>query len=689
MGVKRDIVRTSTDIIARMNPSFDKDQIEAIVKRIVKEDLHNPTVIMDNNVTGDGGVMTLTEFCSWIDKRNPVISGNATFYCQPEEMLSPTSNMLRALKKGRKAVKIKMFSYNPASDEYQMLDLEQGNIKVIMNAEYGGSGAPTAAFYTKYSPAATTLMAQSIITTMAAFFEGFVGDNQKFFSANECYDWMLHVIRKDQKIPKWIKRHTWEEVSRRIKMHFYMLSMDDYRGIDDFVSHCSDDELTYLYYANNLRQFVQDHPKIQNLIRGILTDLPNYQAAEKEVPAQFMNKFPKDGGAEITKYNKWMSKEMFLDPYSVPECIKPYMDELKALVTQFVYVEYITPDSIIKLNNHKRNTVLLVDTDSNIINADLFVAFIVNEIFPNDSFGRPKMYNEMILVNVLAALLDVNVASLLDFYGRCHHMNKESRAELTMKNEFMFRRLFLMLVKKRYCASIVLREGNIIIPFKPEIKGVDFIKAGVTDDVEKRFKKILMDYILFSDDIELHEMMTELKKFEREIYRDLNAGGTRYLKPQQFKAAAAYSNVTDEFGNAIGSKAWSLPVYRGSIAWNELFPTRKINSLDRVKVVKTVIQQPRDLEILRDRFPEDYRIIQRKIYNNPNGYIQNSGLKYICVPNSATELPPWMVAIIDKDVIVSDIMASFRSVLEALSIEPVIFKTPSGKANLPSAMIAV
>ena len=39
-----------------------------------------------------------------------------------------------------------MFKYNPNSDEYAMLDLDQANKKVIMNAEYGGSGAPTAAF---------------------------------------------------------------------------------------------------------------------------------------------------------------------------------------------------------------------------------------------------------------------------------------------------------------------------------------------------------------------------------------------------------------------------------------------------------------------------------------------------------------------------------------------------------------
>lgn len=279
---------------------------------------------------------------------------------------------------------------------------------------------------------------------------------------------------------------------------------------------CTDDQLTYLFYANNMKEFISRNPTIVELIGNVLSTLPLYEAAEKEVPPQFAADFD-----SVDAYNGWVSKEIFLNPYSIPKCIKGYMDQIIELFTQFIYVEYITPDSIVKLNNHKRNTVLLVDTDSNIINADLFVSFILTEIFPGSTFSRPKLYNEMILVNVLASSLDKAVVKQLDYYGRCHNMDEASRAELTMKNEFMFRRLFLMRTKKRYAASIVLREGNIMIPFKPELKGLDFIKAGVTDEVSAKFSKMLQDHVLYSDDLELHEMMRDLKKFERDIYYDL------------------------------------------------------------------------------------------------------------------------------------------------------------------------
>lgn len=674
MSFKKAYIEQTRDIIMRLDPSLDTEAVEKAVASIVKEYMKDPTIIMDNNVTGDNFKTTLTGLCNWMEKQTPVISGNATFYCQPKALRSPTSNMLKALKLGRKSIKKEMFKLKPTSDEYQQKDLEQQNLKVIMNADYGGSGTPTAAFYTKYSPAATTLMAQSIITTMAAFFESFVGDNQKFFNINECYDWIVRVLSKTEEIPKWVRIPTWNEVARRIESHFITLNMDDIPILNRYIRSCSDKELVYLYYANNMKGFISENHKVAELIYNILTALPLYEAAEKETPDEFKNQFD-----SVDNYNKWVSEVMFLNPYNIPDVIKPFMDPLTKLMKQFVYVEYITPDSIAKLNNHRRNTVLLVDTDSNMINANIFVSFVQNEMFPGSTFNRSRMYNDMILVNVLAACLDGCVASLLDYYGRCHNMDEESRAELSMKNEFMFRRFFLMKTKKRYVASIVLREGNIMIPFKSEIKGMDFIKAAVSDNVENRFKGMIQKHILYSDRLELHELMIELKAFENEIYEDLKHGSTTYLKSQMLKDENAYSK----------DKLWSLQVYKGSSVWNAIYPNNRIYALDRVSILKLIVTGPQDLDLIRDKYPNEAEIVMKNIFNSEDPNLRNAGLKIIAIPNSIKEIPEWLIPLIDYDVIVSDTIASFRSVLDALNIEDMNFKTPNNKANITSCLISI
>lgn len=692
MGFKKEYLEEAVNTILRINPSLDKDDVEDAVKRIMKSTLKDPSIELDNNVTGENRMTTLTGFCAFIEKRNPVISGNATLYCQPEELQSPTSNMLRALKKERKEVKHEMFKYNPFSDEYADLDLDQGNKKVIMNAEYGGSGAPTAAFYTKYSPAATTLLAQSIITTMAAFFEGFIGNNHKFFHINECMDWMNTVVKKKKdKIHKWIFIPTPKDVIHRIVSHFYMFNINDYKIIESYVNNCSDKERIYLYYANNMNEFIERHPIVINHIRNILISLPILEAVDgKEAPVAFQDKFKADEfNTAADKYNKWLSKEMFLDPYSIPDVIKDDITALRELIIQYVFIEYITPDSIVKLNNHMRNTVLLVDTDSNIINADLFVNFVRKHIFPGESFGRSSLYNDMILVNTLASIVSTCVEKMLDFYGRCHRMNKEARAELAMKNEFLFRRFFIMKTKKRYAASIALREGNIMMPFKLEIKGMDFIKAGVSEVVKKRFTKMLETHILYSEELELHELMKDLKKFENEILHDLKTGGINYLKPQMYKAEGAYKSIKDENGRVIGSKAWSLPVFRGSAVWNELYPDKKINSLDRVKIIKLITTSDSNLSIIKSKYPKEYQMVIDKIYNSNNEEIRKAGLKVICIPSSVKKIPEWIIPLIDFDTIISDVISSFRSVLDALDLEEMYFKTPNGNASITSCLISL
>jgi len=688
MGFKQSYVDAAVSTILKAHPEYNEEDVKQIVSRVVKERMTDPSVLMDNNVTGENHNTTLTYLCNWIDKRKPVVSGNATFYCQPNEMLSPTSNMLRELKVGRKRVKKEMFKYNPESDEYAQLDLDQQNKKVIMNAEYGGSGTPTAAFYTKYSPAATTLMAQSIITTMAAFFESYVGDNQKFFHIDECIDWMNTVIsKKKDKVAKWIRIPTEYEVAHRIKLHFYMANRNHFNIIDKYINGCTDDERAYLYYANNMKAFITDHPKITKLISDILTTLPLLEASDHEVPVQYQDKFV--GKKALDEYNKWVANEMFLDPYNIPAKVKDITAELVDLSYQYVYVEYLTPDSIVKLNNHKRNTVLLVDTDSNIINSDLFVSFVLDNVFPGSTFNRSRLYNEMILTNVLATILDKGVKGILDYYGRCHNMDDPSRAELTMKNEFMFRRFFLMKTKKRYAASIVLREGNMMLPFKLEIKGMDFIKAGVTDDVTSKFTNMLKNHILNSDEPQLHNMMKEIKKFEKEIYNDLRNGGTKYLKSSQYKPEEGYSKIKDASGRVVGSKAWSLPVFRGSEVWNILNPDKLINSLDRVSIVKLTVTNINDLLKIKDQFPNEYDNVITKIYGSNDPNIIKAGMKVICIPNTVREIPSWLIPLIDYDVIISDVISSFKSVLDSLKLEGMEFKTPNGKANITSCLISL
>jgi hypothetical protein len=111
--------------------------------------------------------------------------------------------------------------------------------------------------------------------------------------------------------------------------------------------------------------------------------------------------------------------------------------------------------------------------------------------------------------------------------------------------------------------------------------------------------------------------------------------------------------------------------------------------MDRVKVVKLVVSGSSDIERIKDKYPEEYKLIHDKIFNSRNPEIAKAGLKVIAIPSIVTEVPGWIVELIDYDVTISDVVSSFRSILDALKIEGVHVKTPNGKANIVSSLISI
>ena len=57
----------------------------------------------------------------------------------------------------------------------------------INKFDYGGSGAPTSAFYSEHSGPATTVSAQSVISTTENTFEAFIADNYYFLDLNDFF----------------------------------------------------------------------------------------------------------------------------------------------------------------------------------------------------------------------------------------------------------------------------------------------------------------------------------------------------------------------------------------------------------------------------------------------------------------------------------------------------------------------
>lgn len=149
----------------------------------------------------------------------------------------------------------------------------------------------------------------------------------------------------------------------------------------------------------------------------------------KDVPDKykddFMAKSPKD-------YNKFVNKMYFMDPNDAPENIIEYLDEFRDILMKYIYVNYMSFDRIYRLRNFKRSVVTVIDTDSNILSLDLFMNLIFNLIIKDQTFGRDRVHNIFIGVNLITYVLTEAVKHILYTFSEEANITEEFRGKYAM-----------------------------------------------------------------------------------------------------------------------------------------------------------------------------------------------------------------------------------------------------------------
>ena len=97
---------------SRTHPNLDINVISQQVDLLINSRLKDIPCEMHNNVTHERIDTTMVNVFDWIKNRNPIISGNGTFFMQHKEYLSPTVKMLEKLQAKRKSVKKEMYKHD-------------------------------------------------------------------------------------------------------------------------------------------------------------------------------------------------------------------------------------------------------------------------------------------------------------------------------------------------------------------------------------------------------------------------------------------------------------------------------------------------------------------------------------------------------------------------------------------------
>ena len=720
------------------NPTWKKKDVEKIVERTIEERLENPTVTLDNNYTHEQKDSTLLSVLDWSLDRKPLIAGNGTFYKNQYEALNPTREMLDEWAENRKFFKKKMFQagemYGTNSREYNDNDRKQLNEKINMNSYYGGSGAKTSAFYSKWSGPATTLTAQSVISTAEQTFEAFLADNYVFLNLTELIEWIRSILKKDFYLDDFIVRVKRQDVIQHLLSRILNKEENDEEILQNYLTDCTIDELTFLYYKNNMIAFIENHNPVKDMITDILEKVENYDHVNEKdpewlryIPSKHYDEF-KNQSAK--KWNKFVNKEMFMDPNSPPDSIIKELDVLSECIIKYVYTEYLSFDRIYRLKNFFRNTVTVIDTDSNFLSLDILMNYLLNSVIEPDGYGRSQRHNEFVLINTITFIITKIIRITLDFYGKQSNIPEEYRGRFDMKNEFFDELLVIADKKKRYITKQTLREGNYNNPPKIDTKGFDFKKATTSEYAEKVFNQLIKDYVITLEHIDVKSLINGLRAFKKEIITSIRNGERKFLPNGNAKEFGAYKEPGREQS------------VRGVLTWNYIYPDNQIDLPAKISLVKMNIFSEEDMEDLERTHPEIYQTIMDKIFNDTTGFFVTStfippityvnpkkkewysdipkkyqtkfkklgpfewnkwvdkvmdhevkvadkeregyyeykkrGLQVLAIPSNA-KIPEWAMPYIDYDTMVNTIIAPFKPVLEIFNAKfPEIGKTRNG-----------
>lgn len=617
----------------RKNPNADLNLVAQIVDELIDNNLRNIPCKLHNNITHETIETSMVDTFEWIENRNPIITGNGTFFKQHSEYLAPTVKMLEKLQANRKKKKKEMYQYQKGSVEYTNANIQQLSIKVIMNADYGGSGTPLSPFYSCYLPPATTGSAKNMTTSLICCLELLSGNkNQwaKLNNINELFDLIYIVLEDKKERPNRIHaKFSVKDVLNHLAGTTNNLNVNDINVLRGFLESLTDDELSKLMFAMNIRLVLREYTTSQ--ISVISNYLIDHQIDIENITTETLQ----ECGYGVTP----------------PEEIKGLIEEVSEIVLDNCVYPFVPNDAEVRAANMKRLIVCVTDTDSLMVHfshyLDEFQAHTQSfrgSCLVASAFGM-RLFIEHIIPQMVA-----------DITGYCNINDKYYRDKFVFKNEFGFLSMALF-AKKMYATSMFVQEGSPRNPHDISVSGMAFKKRDSAEFLEPIMIDMFNRHILTTENISISGVLDDFYALRNKLLHEVGHDPS-YYKVLSIKDISAYDPTK------------VLPAQmRGAIVWNNIMPDEEMLPMDRVTVI------PLSFELLKKYKDEDFKIAEiLKLSLRDNENEKNN--PYICIPEHYHSIPEWIAKVIDVSYAVDKILMPYGQVFAGFDV--CTAETPGG-----------
>lgn len=650
--IKDQWVKVMTRSMCMAHPEMSKDDVRKKVIKIFDKKFIDHDAVMYNNYEETIANVTLSKMVDWFQDGKPLICESGVYFMPKSIKRNINAEIVKEnMLDARKVHKKEMFECLDKGDEFgaSVKNIQQANDKKAANSQYGASAESSSFLYNLHAAMSVTSCGRGQLSTACQCVENLLEDNVKFFNMDEFYTWVDHIC-SEQDDWKFITNEiitiipSKKQFVKRFKSKFYHEQFCDEDKIGKVFDGLDPELMVRVYYKANLREFL-------------------------------MNAYPMWTFGKISSANM-KAKDDFVDPNVIPEKIRPYVQLLVELVTEFVAYKYSIFRYEDRTRYQKRKAIIVMDTDSVFVYYRPMYDFVIANVLPK-KLKRKDVQNvekerahHIRILNVLACFVNEAIKTTLWNYTTNVNIEEEDRHYINMKNEFYYERIIITHAKKSYIGLQLRQESHLFDPPKLDVKGVNFFKstasASTSDFI---YKDILMDQLLRPKDgkIKLGRVIKTIQKFQDGMADAIEDGDMGYLKRSiRVKSPDAYANPLSN-----GS-------YKAVYVWNKVMPDKdRIEVPATVTLVKVNLQKREDCAKL-EQWPDIYENMLELFDNDPEvgGTVVDGkrtkvkGVKAIALPTEYDDVPEWVLAIIDTETLVADNMKLMTQLYRPLGMVP-------------------
>lgn len=634
------------EIMKKLFPDVEEEKLKDRMREIILENFSTDVVTASGKeLNGDIPINKIDKF---VAQNEPIMASSGTFFKRHDQKKNILADMCDEFMTKRKVYKKEMFKHINDEDKsiYNNFDSLQKNMKILNNSFYGASAEPNSIFYNPIFGPSITALGRDIITTAINAFETFLSNTIEFRDITDIFIFCENILKENYKNPVVMKK----TIEKQDLIDYFKertIDKTDINLLNIYLDTVDTIDFYKFYYKNNFKEFMND------------TDiLDNY-------------------------FSKIIDRKDFLDPNNPPEDMKEIMEKIWNILSDWVFYNYQNFFRAENASNHKRKSVITVDTDSNFIYLKPYLDFFM-EKFP-DRINMNDNNHLISIINLITYQLTHVINETCLKFTEDNNVPESVRSRLNFKNEFCLQRIMLTPNKKNYASILLMQEGNIFNNPKLDIKGLPIRKVSVNKNIRDYYTEILENDILKEKNINLSKIIGKYKELENIVSNSLSNGEINYVIPSKVNEIESYK------------LPYQIMAVRGTIAWNILYPNKEITMPNKINLIKLDIPSYDYICEYIKNFNNNYSNYQKnfdpidvdeymkkinKIYSNEK--MVKDGFNVIAIPQTEKKIPDFLIGLIDVKTMTNDNIKPGIIMLKSLGFKTLDVLTKQFPTNILS-----